>query len=602
MNLKIFPLASAALLSSLLPCLAFSGESQLEIAIAEKGKIAKENADLYYDEVFDRSGNIRPQYRDIYPVYLQKTKEELDAIRKATTKDFRGDNALSPLPRIMPEREFGELKAGVEQRGKALLLFLQDHYSGKKTYLDKVIPREVIQRIVDRAGEGDFEGKIRPELIRFMYGPDIIRDAGGVNRVLEDNTSFLGGQGDLVIAKESLFKHMPQLKEVLEKEPLVDPRIFYKDLLARYRSEMKNPAEKVVVFAIPPYSDKEDYRLRKIWQELGVEWVTPNGPKRLIKKADGLYLQVQEGKRSRLEKVGYVVFNTEFYAADPTFPANKKQLLLKEATEQLSLKGKNAIPESVKKGLDRAIAPDPKTGKIDFQKIENILKMNSSFAFNPQKGTVPGILEAITSGQVLSNNTPGTEFMNDKEFNIYVEDIIRHYLKEEPILKNLPAERLYKVDRNGRRVVNEEVFRKLENNWDKYVVKTVDGRGGDGVWVGPKLSREERASLVQRLRKDVGRETIIQAYSHPSVLGNDIVDLRILSQVGYGGKGAQKLVYVPDIGWSRGVSMQGDGKVNLSAGTAHEVAVLVRKEPVAEGESALPAASNCPTLYHHWKP
>lgn len=565
-----------ALLILLLPH--FAQASTIEEKMAAHAKLAKQNAELYYDEIFDHEGNIRPQYKDIYPEYLKKSETELAVIRRQTMKDFRGDNALSALPRVMTEEEFATIKAGVTQRGKALLLFLQDHYSGKKTYLNKVIPQNVIDQIVARSGESAFEGKIKPEFIRFMYGPDIIRDANGVHRVLEDNTSFLGGQGDLLIARESLFHHMPGIKKIIEGEKNTHPITFYQDLLARYKSEMKNPGEKIVVFAVPPYADKEDFRLKKIWGDLGIDWVTPNGAKKLIKKPDGLYLQTMNGRKAKTEKVGYVIFNSEFYSSDPTFAANKEQLLIKEGSELLS---SNTLPEHLQSGLQRALQPDPKTHKVDFKKLENILRNNPSYAFNPEKNIAPGLLEAITSGQVLSNNTPGTEFINDKEFNMYVEDIIRHYLKEEPILRNLPTERVYKVNAQGERVVDEAVIHKLENNWDKYVVKVVDGRGGDGVWVGPKLSKEQRSALLEKLRKDVSRETIIQSYSHPSVLGKDIVDLRVLSQVGYGGvKATDNLVYVPNIGWSRGISMAGDGKVNLSAGSAHEVTFMVRPNPV----------------------
>jgi uncharacterized circularly permuted ATP-grasp superfamily protein len=586
------------LLCALSSASAYAAEAE-DAALAAASARAKANAGKYYDEIFDSDGNIRPQYEDIYPLYLKKSPEELAKLRRETMKDFRGDNALSGLPRVMTQEEFDFVKKGVAQRGKALLLFLQDHYSGKKTYLkDGVIPESVVRNIVARSGEAGFEGKIDPDLIRFMYGPDIIRDADGVYRVLEDNTAFLGGQGDLKIAKESLFKHMPEIKEVFSKEPTTDPMSFYRDLLSRYKSEMKNPQDRIVVFAIPPYPDKEDYRLQEIWKELGVDWVTPKGPKRLVKKPDGVYLETQAGGRKQLKKVGYVIFNTEFYAADPTFAANREQLLLREATEQLSYRGKDALPDSVRKGLERALKPDPSSGKPDLQKVENILKMNSPHAFNPEKGSVPGLLEAIASGQVLSNNTPGTEFINDKEFNMYVEDLIRHYLHEEPILRNLPTERLYTTNGAGERVVNEAAFDKLEKNWDQYVVKVVDGRGGDGVWVGPKLSAEERKQLLARLRSDTSRETITQAYRHPSVLGNDIVDLRVLSQVGYGGKANLPDVYVPNIGWSRAVEMAGDGKVNLSAGSAHEVTFIVRQKlPQSGAYKFRPGLSDCPALF-----
>ena len=117
------------------------------------------------------------------------------------------------------------------------------------------------------------------------------------------------------------------------------------------------------------------------------------------------------------------------------------------------------------------------------------------------------------------------------------------------------------------------------------------------MWVGPKLSAEERKQLLARLRSDTSRETIIQAYRHPSVLGNDIVDLRVLSQVGYGGKGNLPDVYVPNIGWSRAVEMAGDGKVNLSAGSAHEVTFIVRKVSNESNHTFRPEFSPCSILF-----
>jgi uncharacterized circularly permuted ATP-grasp superfamily protein len=564
---------------------------------------------LYYDEVFLPNGELRPQYKDIFPVFSQRSSEELSRIRRETLKDFRGDNALSALPRVITEEEFQNIQRGVAQRGEALLRFLQDHYSGTKSYERAgIIPPSVLRSIIDRSGESGFAGQIRPDLIRFMYGPDIIRDREGVFRVLEDNTSFLGGQGDLVLARESLFRHMPEYRGLLEGQHTADPRDYYRNLLARYRSEMPNPNEKIVVFAVPPYPDKEDFRLREIWRELGVSWVTPGSNPGLVKKADGLYLRSQVGGRTREEKVGYVVFNSEYPYADTSHPAVREQWLLKEASEQLSATGRAALPASVRVGLERALRPVGAQGRPDYRKIENILRTNSPIDFEMGKRTVPGLVDAILQGQVLTNNSPGSEFINDKEFNLYVEDLIRHYMRQEPILRNLPTRRLYRTDAGGRRILDAAVLRDLEQDMDKFVVKVVDGRGGEGVWVGPRLSPQERTALLQRLKTDTSREIIVQQYAHPSVLNGDIVDLRVLSQVGYGRtpNATHPTVYVPSLGWARGVSMAGDGKVNLSAGTAHEVTVIVRRMPeenaVTPAIRSMGSPMECEDVFGAFKP
>ncbi|MGE3263044.1 MAG: circularly permuted type 2 ATP-grasp protein [Bacteriovoracia bacterium] len=564
----------------------------VEKLLREEGARAKANAGLYYDEIFDRDGQLRPQYKDIYPRLLEKEPSELKKIRALTKKDFLGDNALSPVALITEKSEHDLKRQGVAQRGRALLEFLKDHYSGKKTYSEVMHPA-LVDRIIARTGETSYAGHINPESIRFMYGPDIIRDADGVFRVLEDNTNFLGGQGDLVKARESLWKRLPEYATALDKEEIAQPMDFYKSLLTRYRREMPDPKAPVVFFSVPPYPDNEDVRLNKIWKELGVETVTPftRNPK-LVKKKDGLYLERKVGAKVRAEKIGYLILNTEFGGLDPGFAPSHHQFLFEAAKEHLGAKGREAISRKNREALEKALVPDP-SGNIDYAEVENVLRKKLGLSHFTE-GTERGLVEAIVKGQVLSNNTPGIDFINDKEFNIYVEDLIRHYLKEEPILRNLPARRLYAVNKAGERVVDEKVFRDLERDTGKYVVKVVDGRGGEGVWVGPRLSAEGRAAMLQKLQEDTGREVIVQEYRHPSVLAGDIVDERVLAQVGPREIGG-KFVEVSETGWSRGVSMAGDGKVNLSAGKAHEVTVLQRRLDVKTGLPVRPRS--CSELY-----
>lgn len=115
------------LLCQILPFRALAEESAYaEKKIQAAGEQAKANADLYYDEAFDREGNLREAYREIYPQYAGMTRAQIEALRKQSVKDFKGDNALAPIARILQESEYAELKKGVEQRGRAIQLFLED--------------------------------------------------------------------------------------------------------------------------------------------------------------------------------------------------------------------------------------------------------------------------------------------------------------------------------------------------------------------------------------------------------------------------------------------------------------------------------------------
>ena len=50
---------------------------------------------------------------------------------------------------------------------------------------------------------------------------------------------------------------------------------------------------------------------------------------------------------------------------------------------------------------------------------------------------VPGLMQAHKLGNVTLVNAPGTGVADDKSVYAYVPDMVRYYLSEEPILKNV---------------------------------------------------------------------------------------------------------------------------------------------------------------------
>jgi uncharacterized circularly permuted ATP-grasp superfamily protein len=102
--------------------------------------------------------------------------------------------------------------------------------------------------------------------------------------------------------------------------------------------------------------------------------------------------------------------------------------------------------------------------------------------FNPNSLLgVPGIMGAFRKGNVTIINAPGTGVADDKAVYAYVPEIIKYYLKEEPILSNVPT---YRCD-----VEND--FKYVVENISKLVVKPVDQSGGYGVMIGTKASQKE---------------------------------------------------------------------------------------------------------------
>jgi uncharacterized circularly permuted ATP-grasp superfamily protein len=105
---------------------------------------------------------------------------------------------------------------------------------------------------------------------------------------------------------------------------------------------------------------------------------------------------------------------------------------------------------------------------------------------------VPGLFAAYRAGNVALANAVGTGVADDKSTYPYVPEMIRFYLKEEPILANVPTWLC------GRPKDLAHVMEHLE----ELVVKEVQGSGGYGMLVGPAASKSELAAFRKLLKED----------------------------------------------------------------------------------------------------
>ncbi len=94
---------------------------------------------------------------------------------------------------------------------------------------------------------------------------------------------------------------------------------------------------------------------------------------------------------------------------------------------------------------------------------------------------VPGLLSVYRNGGVTLANAVGTGVADDKATYIYVPEMIRFYLGEEPILSNVPTYQLSKPDD----------LKYVLEHLPELVVKEVQGSGGYGMLVGPTASKQE---------------------------------------------------------------------------------------------------------------
>ncbi len=94
---------------------------------------------------------------------------------------------------------------------------------------------------------------------------------------------------------------------------------------------------------------------------------------------------------------------------------------------------------------------------------------------------VPGIYWAYRKGNVAIVNAMGNGVADDKAVYSYVPDMIRYYLNEEPILKNVPTYEL-NVPEN-----RSMVFANMSN----MVIKKTNESGGYGMLMGNKATEQE---------------------------------------------------------------------------------------------------------------
>jgi len=131
----------------------------------------------------------------------------------------------------------------------------------------------------------------------------------------------------------------------------------------------------------------------------------------------------------------------------------------------------------------------PKRVDVIYRRIDD--DFIDPLVFNPDSMLgVPGLYHAYRAGNVALANAMGTGIADNKAMYIHVPAMIRFYLGEEPILKNVPTWDCSKPDECS------HVLGKL----DELVVKEVAGSGGYGMLVGPTASRAEREAYAERVK------------------------------------------------------------------------------------------------------
>ena len=127
---------------------------------------------------------------------------------------------------------------------------------------------------------------------------------------------------------------------------------------------------------------------------------------------------------------------------------------------------------------------------------------------------VPGLMRAYAAGNVTLANAPGNGVADDKAIYPFVPEMIRFYLREEPLLEQVPTYVCLRDD--DRRYVLDHL--------DDMVVKAVDEAGGYGMLMGPQSTAEQRDEFRRRIiaepRKYIAQHRV-ELSSCPTWIGAD---------------------------------------------------------------------------------
>lgn len=136
------------------------------------------------------------------------------------------------------------------------------------------------------------------------------------------------------------------------------------------------------------------------------------------------------------------------------------------------------------------------------------------------------LLEPIQRGTIALVNAPGTGVADDKLVHAYVEDMIRFYLGEEPLIESVKTYDLTRPD----------VLTKVRGRLSAMVIKPRTGHGGNGVFIGARATTEERARVCRALERAPERfvaQELVRLSQAPTIVGDRLeprhIDLRVFS-------------------------------------------------------------------------
>ena len=351
----------------------------------------------HYDEMYAPDGSPRPGCALLAQRLADLPGGELQRRQAAAERALRnlgitfgvyghddGAEKIFPfdlIPRIIEARDWAVVERGLQQRIRALNLFIDDVYHDQRIVKAGVIPASVI------ASSSGFRKPcvgLNPPLGVWCHvtGSDLVRDRDGTYYVLEDNLRTPSGVSYVLENRQVLKRTFPIVFEA-SRVRAVDG----------YPSQLLETLQSLAADAGPrkPVDDDGD---------------AVGGPT-VVLLTPGIY-------------------NSAYF--EHSFLARQMGIELVEGRDLVVDRG--AVWMRTTRGLQRV--------DVIYRRIDDDFLDPTAFRPDSMLG-VPGLFEVYRKGGVALANAPGTGVADDKVIYSYVPEMIRYYLAEEPALPNVPT-------------------------------------------------------------------------------------------------------------------------------------------------------------------
>jgi len=214
--------------------------------INQKIEYKEEKAITPYDEMFNQWNcfdKLKPHYQTFAAwlneqpsTHLKQKKDEADKMFKqvgitfTVYNDDQGNERTIPfdmIPRIISQKEWQKLQAGLIQRVTALNMFLHDIYNEQRILKDGIIPKEFIYQ--NKQFVPDMLNVSLPnQIYSHISGIDVVRTESGNFFVLEDNMRVPSGVSYMLENRRMMMRLFPEL---FSSYNTILPVAHYPDLL-----------------------------------------------------------------------------------------------------------------------------------------------------------------------------------------------------------------------------------------------------------------------------------------------------------------------------------------------------------------------------------